>query len=332
MAEIRVIAPRPDDSEVAAAADERAANASCDENIGKFEQTSDQIIHLNTGGKVRTLRRPWCLGNEVVPTVTTHDTECLSLKKNWSRNRELLKLFTGKAFPEKHHNTYYSVLPPCEVACDIIKFIKDQRGKPTRAMRRVARDGQPTDGWITMEYPGQCCVRVLDDTSAAVIALDSTNLGFIMTSLANEADAILQVCRAAIESRHHKTKKADMAQSESESESMGRDDDDEPCEMTISKAKTYLPRGVFFAKERQSFMATPPSNVPGVPRKEFHVRAKAPSAVEETWHQRKRAIQYHADGTILEPVQLPISKKANIARRNTEDIDAEAAVGADGGV
>ena len=73
----------------------------------------------------------------------------------------------------------------------------------------------------------------------------------------------------------------------------------------LAKSREDLPNHVWWSLAKAAFLAKH-----GTVRKCFYVRSLSPCAVEENWHQRKRAEQFASTGTIEDVAQItPVKRK-----------------------
>ena len=291
------------------------------------QQSSDEVgreIYIMVAGEQKTLVRVWALDGVSLPTRDVEGKTCIVLSKCWASNRPLLKLLIGKNCPDKAKGKWSSqALPQCQLACEVLERLRQARGKRVRMMRRVDKEGQPLPVWQNLTGDdgdgATYSIKALDQHSAVCIELDSKSLKWLMTRLGEEAVAVNNLCKessisaSALRATPFQDDVAGDACSAASGSSNEEAEDDAAA---IARLKRNLPACVFFADDRKSYMVT--QNVGEIAtetrrtkRTEFHVRHKAPCALDEYKHQRDRALHFHETSEVIENRAIKRNAESN---------------------
>ena len=85
--------------------------------------------------------RLWCVNGIVVPTIKRNDDTWFVLSKSWTYMApEWMSILTGCKHPFRKYGKRVKV-PPCELACTILRAVDGTRGPTNRRVRRAAKDG-----------------------------------------------------------------------------------------------------------------------------------------------------------------------------------------------
>jgi len=150
-------------------------------------------------GRVYNATMVWTINDHTPPTIDRDGETWLVVSKSWQRNRNWLKIITGKAWLERErpgdheHRGRRSSSGMSLGTCDFAKLVIDKlravRGKPTRMARRVDTDGQFSESRAVIVLAVDDVhhnIDVLNDITSAYVLLSPLNLRLVLTALANE--------------------------------------------------------------------------------------------------------------------------------------------------
>jgi hypothetical protein len=274
-------------------------------------------VVVNIDNAVYEIDKTWVVNGIIVPMVMRENVACFVLHKGWRNNRAWHNMF-----PDEVKRTH-DIKLPCTTAYDILREIP--RGKPNRHMRRVSASGQPQSDWVTV--PIGCSgesVTVGTDFAKVVIEPSSENLRIILSLLSRELMATIDDVQVSSPC-DKRTERIDdsppiAAGSHTHTEVEDYLDAAESYKVKVESVidAPSLPKHITYARSRNSFMVVRHAEAK-LPRKDFHVRAKALCVFDEIEVQRKRALHYHLTGVVLN--NPPIPEDAKRARVNNDDSD-----------
>ena len=226
-------------------------------------------VHVAGGGAFKVARL-WCVNGIVVPSTEKNDEEWFMLCKSWNYMApEWLTMLTGRKQPFFKDGKRVKV-PPCELACTILRAVNDTRGPTNRRVRRAAKDGGAALDAVTIAVEGVGCnsgestqhsMRVCNDKATALVSATADNLEWLLHKLYGEVSAVATIVATNTLETPVKDPKAscdgDDADGGDDADSDG-DDSASGCgtDAEVSKAvdKRALPVGVHFASSHNAFI------------------------------------------------------------------------------
>jgi len=222
---------------------------------------------------------------------------------------------------------------PCNLVSRLTALVRSDRGARTRSVKLVDKDGQPRQPWQTItinDGAGDHVLNVFDNLKSLSVEASPSALRWIMLQLiaevnsfkgfepgelsapldANQPDPAGELSAPldanqpdpAIDSLIL-TPDADIDDNNSVPDN--DDGEDDGHDAACIKSRDCLPDHVWWSLAKSAFIAKH-----GTKRKCFFIRNLAPCALEESWHQRKRA-EYFANTGITEEVAevTPVKRK-----------------------
>jgi hypothetical protein len=256
------------------------------------------------------IAKQWTINGVVVPTKIRDGERHLVLSKAWRSNENWLKIIANKSksfLITTSESGPWSNLRTCCVASQILAGVESARGKSTRRMRRVDKDGQCVD-LVSVTIDGcDTSVEVFNELGAVCMPATIGNIEWLLQQLCDElashgiftdeaATMTTPVKRIGSNQSLSVSTPDDHAVAQGDRNEDDSDGGESGCaDQSLRLYTDGLPKGVYYAQSRGSFRAKFGAN--GM--KDFHIRKRSKNLTAEIDYQKQRALHYFNTGAVM---------------------------------
>lgn len=290
------------------------------------------ILHVDKVGSF-DITKQWTINGIVVPTKIRDGERQLFLSKAWRSNENWLKIIANKSANFLRTATEsgpWSNLRTCCVASQLLAGVESARGKSTRRMRRVDKDGQCVD-LVSVTIDGcDTSVDVYNELHAVCMPATIGNIEWLLQQLCEELAShgifndeapivTTPIKRIASSQSLHVSTPEDNAVAQGDREEGDSDGGESgDADQSLRLYTEGLPKGVFYAQSRGSFRAKFAES--GM--KDFHIRKRSKNLTAEIDFQKQRALHYFKNGVVMS--QLRSGRGTKRRCENTgDDVDGD---------